>query len=200
MKCPSCGIEVSESARFCASCGASLARSEKETEAVALNCKNCGSKLPEGAVYCTSCGTPVAAVPSAGPMPEAGLRLAGWRERFIAWLIDIIIVGIILSPVKWFLLWAAWPGFVWAPDFLRWIPFVDFGLDNVIYFLYWTIMEGSGGRSIGKMIMNALWTNLGFMVVRSLFGLWTGRVLMRDLLGVGSFFSAWSFWRGMMKS
>ena len=153
MKCPNCGIEVSENARFCANCGASLARPEKEAEAVALYCKNCGSKLPEGAVYCTSCGTPVAAAPSAGPMPEAGLRLAGWGVRFIAWLIDIIIVGIILSPVKWFLLWAAWPGFVWAPDFLRWIPFVDFGLDNVIYFLYWTIMEGSGGRSIGKMIM-----------------------------------------------
>jgi hypothetical protein len=37
---------------------------------------------------------------------------------------------------------------------------------------------------------NALWINIGFMVVLSLFVLWTGLVLMRGLLGVGSFFSA----------
>lgn len=34
-----------------------------------------------------------------------------------------------------------------------WIPFVDFGLSNIVYFLYWTLMEGSYGRSIGKMVM-----------------------------------------------
>jgi len=37
---------------------------------------------------------------------------------------------------------------------------------------------------------SALWINIGFMVVLSLFVLWTGLVLMRGLLGVGSFFSA----------
>jgi len=151
LKCPNCGTEVSEGDRFCSDCGASLGPSGKETEAVALYCRKCGSKLPEGATYCTNCGTPLRAAPPVAP--EARLRLAGWGERFLAWLMDIIIVGILLLPVKRFLLLAAWPGFVWAPDFLRWIPFVDLGLDNIVHFLYWTTMEGSFGQSIGKVIM-----------------------------------------------
>jgi uncharacterized RDD family membrane protein YckC len=40
------------------------------------------------------------------------------------------------------------------PGWLSWIPFVDFGLDNVIYFLYWTFMEGTYGRSVGKMALS----------------------------------------------
>lgn len=117
-------------------------------------CKNCGAELPEGAAYCPKCGTPVQLPPTA-PGPE----LADWGERFIAWLIDIIIIGIFLSPIK-FLVWLQWPGFIWAPHFLRWIPFVDFGLDNLIYFLYWTIMEGAYGQSIGKMIIKIKVTQL----------------------------------------
>lgn len=115
-------------------------------------CKNCGAALSEGAAYCPKCGTRVEAV--------ARAALASWGERFIAYLIDIIILGIILAPIKWYISWAAWPGFVWAPDFLRWIPFVDFGLDNVIYFLYWTFMEGTNGQSIGKMVMKIKVTQL----------------------------------------
>ena len=31
---------------------------------------------------------------------------------------------------------------------------MDFGLDNIIYFLYWTFMEGAYGQSVGKMALN----------------------------------------------
>jgi hypothetical protein len=34
--------------------------------------------------------------------------LAGWGERFIAWLIDMILLGVVLA---WFRL----PGFNWMP-------------------------------------------------------------------------------------
>lgn len=37
---------------------------------------------------------------------------------------------------------------------------MDFGLDNVIYFLYWTFMEGTSGQSIGKMAMKIKVTRL----------------------------------------
>lgn len=116
-------------------------------------CRKCGAKLPEGASYCPNCGTTVLPTPPAAPIAKPRAGLAGWGERFIAWLIDIIIIGIFLSPIKFFFLLTRWPALVWAPRFLRWIPFVDFGLDNVIYFLYWTFMEGSVGQSIGKMVM-----------------------------------------------
>jgi len=114
-------------------------------------CKNCGSELPEGAAYCPKCGASVE--------PLVGFKLATWGERFVAWLIDVVILSVIIQPVK-LLIGLAWPGFVWAPFFPSWVPFVDFGLSNVIYFVYWMLMDGTYGRSIGKMIMRIKVTRL----------------------------------------
>lgn len=107
-------------------------------------CKNCGNELPQDATYCPKCGAPVE--------EAAELKLAFWGERFVAWLIDIIIVGITIGIIRVFA-WVAWPGYSWAPSVPSWIPFVDFGLSNLIYFLYWTVTEGIYEQSIGKMIM-----------------------------------------------
>lgn len=109
-----------------------------------VNCKNCGNELPEGSAYCPKCG---AAVEGA-----TELKLAFWGERFVAWLIDVIILGIIVGIIRLFV-WVAWPGYVWIPAFPSWIPFGDFGLSNGVYFLYWMLMDGVYGQSIGKMIM-----------------------------------------------
>ena len=83
--------------------------------------------------------------------------LASWGERLIAWLIDMIILGVLLA---WFVL----PGFYWIPKAWggmvpRWIPFVDLGFRNVVYFLYWTLLEGMYGQSVGKMAMKIKVTN-----------------------------------------
>lgn len=113
-------------------------------------CRSCGKELPEGATYCPACGAAV----------ETGseLLLASWGERFIAWLIDMIILGVLLS-------WFTWPGFYWMPRAWghmvpRWIPFVDLGFRNVIYFIYWTLLEGTRGQSVGKMIMKIMVVHL----------------------------------------
>jgi uncharacterized RDD family membrane protein YckC len=108
------------------------------------NCKNCGSELPEKAAYCPKCGTLV--------VPVAELKRAYWGERFLAWLIDIVILSVIVTLLRFFV-WVNWPGYVWAPGVPWWIPFVDFGTSNVVYFLYWMLSEGVYGQSIGKMIM-----------------------------------------------
>ena len=110
-------------------------------------CRNCGAQLYEEAAYCQNCGTLVKSKVGLGP------QLAGWGERFVAWLIDIIIVGVLLAPIKWFFFWVTWPSIIWTPGFLRWAPFSIIGLDNVIIFLYWTIMEGTFGQSIGKIAL-----------------------------------------------
>lgn len=47
-----------------------------------------------------------------------------------------------------------------TPTFLRWIPFIDFGLDNVFYFFHWVIMEGNQSQSVGKMIIKIKVTTL----------------------------------------
>jgi uncharacterized OB-fold protein len=49
-------------------------------------CKRCGAELKEGDEFCSSCGSSV------------NLReiiLATWGERFMAYLIDIILIGIV---------------------------------------------------------------------------------------------------------
>ena len=111
-------------------------------------CRNCGAELPEEAAFCQNCGTPLRGAP-ARPRRET----ADWGTRFIAWLIDIIVIAIVISPIKAFWTWVGFPLFGWGPPFLRWIPFTDFGLDNIIYFLYWTLMEGIYGQSVGKMAL-----------------------------------------------
>jgi uncharacterized RDD family membrane protein YckC len=116
-----------------------------------VSCKNCRNELPEGAVYCPKCGVAVERVPE--------IRLAFWGERFLAWLIDVIILGIIVGIIRLFV-WVAWPGYVFVPTIPYWIPFADFGVSNIVYFVYWTLMEGTYGQSLGKMIMGIQVTQL----------------------------------------
>lgn len=149
LKCPTCGSEVTEEVNFCSNCGSSLlqTRVEKKVEEVkVVYCKNCGVKLADGAVFCTNCGSSIK-----GPI-KPSLEIADWGKRFIAWLIDVIILGFFLG-------WVSLPGYVLLPG-LRWIPFVDLGTKNLIHFLYWMLLEGIYGQSLGKMIMKIKVTNL----------------------------------------
>ncbi|MEM2110752.1 MAG: RDD family protein [Candidatus Bathyarchaeia archaeon] len=110
-------------------------------------CKKCGAEVPEEALYCPKCGTPVKPV-----TPAAELVLAGWGERFVALLMDVIILGAIILSIRWFLNLPEWTWTRMLPWYVRWVPFVDLGLSNIIHFIYWTFMEGIYGQSIGKMI------------------------------------------------
>jgi len=98
-------------------------------------CRQCGAQLPEGAAYCPNCGAAIRAH-----------VLANWGERFIAWLIDIIILSAFLGLITW-------PGYILMPQLPRWIPFVELGFKDIIHFLYWMFMEGTNGQSIGKIVM-----------------------------------------------
>jgi uncharacterized RDD family membrane protein YckC len=113
-------------------------------------CKNCGEELPSGAAFCVKCGLRVHA--------QTGLVLATWGERALAYIIDTMLLGFVL-------VWFALPGLrlipqVWGGDILNWIPFVDFGFRNIIYFGYWFFMEQSYGQSLGKMVMRIVVTDL----------------------------------------
>ncbi len=77
--CPSCGTALTDSARFCASCGSPVAPA----------CPACGSELPTGARFCPACGASVASDATAptSSAPESA------RERKVATLLFADIVG-----------------------------------------------------------------------------------------------------------
>ncbi len=54
VKCPSCSADNPAGAKFCSSCGASLAPPS-------VKCPNCAADNPSGAKFCSSCGTALAA-------------------------------------------------------------------------------------------------------------------------------------------
>jgi uncharacterized RDD family membrane protein YckC len=129
-------------------------------------CKHCGTELQPDAKYCPKCGAAVEtqAASTAPPTAKAAASvpvLAFWGERFVAWLIDIIIVGIFVGAVGFFT-WFAFGSFQmwqnWPQNWFIFGPF--FSLGSLAHFLYWTIMEGSNGQSVGKMVMHLKVTNL----------------------------------------
>jgi len=81
-----------------------------------------------------------------------GLKLAFWGERFVAWLIDVVIIGVVVGILGLFVSLSLWPG--WP----SWIPFFNF--NGIFLFLYWMFMDGAYGQSFGKMIMRLKVTRL----------------------------------------
>lgn len=79
------------------------------------------------------------------------IRIASWERRLGAWLIDMILVGItwdllvgIAGPLNVFGFWPQQASLfhLGGPD------------DAIVLFVYWTLMEGYRGQSIGKMALN----------------------------------------------
>ena len=123
-------------------------------------CQKCGNELPEGAKYCNVCGSAVltATAPTEiKALVSGGVKLAFWWERFVAWLIDAVIIGVVVGILGLFSLFA---GLTWWSGWPIWLPFFNFNLTGILYFLYWTLMDGVYGQSIGKMIMRIKVTDL----------------------------------------
>ncbi len=80
------------------------------------------------------------------------IHLASWGTRFWAWLIDIIIISIVVNVVATLGGMAyQFPHFFNMPGDI--FPF-DVGANSIALFLYWTILEGYSGKSIGKIALN----------------------------------------------
>ncbi|MFB6081137.1 MAG: RDD family protein [Haloferacaceae archaeon] len=78
------------------------------------------------------------------------LYIAAWSTRFWAWLIDVLVVGAVVN--------AFW-GVVGATALP--LPPVAVGrlgeaggLNGLGLWLYWTLLEGHRGQSIGKLVLN----------------------------------------------
>ncbi|HNU39862.1 MAG TPA: RDD family protein [Methanothrix sp.] len=72
---------------------------------------------------------------------ENELALASWGDRFWAWLIDIMLIGILWHRVMMVLKLEA-------------LGYDGALLHSLMLFIYWTALEGYRGQSLGKMVMN----------------------------------------------
>jgi len=107
-------------------------------------CDQCGAEYKEGSVFCPKCGVRITTQTNLGY-----IELATWTQRFIALVIDGIILAIVLSVLNL-------PGY-------RIIQGIDvrFGLNNILEFLYFMFMDHYYGQSIGKKVMNLRITRVG---------------------------------------
>ena len=88
--------------------------------------------------------------------------LAGWVDRFVAWLIDFIIVSIGLG-----ILFALLAIPFWFSDYSNdkalvhknFEPF-HYLLSSLAFFGYWTYFEHTSGQSIGKRLLNIKTTDM----------------------------------------
>lgn len=121
-------------------------------------CTKCGKALAAEDKFCPKCGANITPEQTETPLHKAyisatpDLKLASWGERFLAWLIDVVIIGLILGFLNLFSMFAA-GSFAWSNNWPSWMPFFNFNVGGIAYFLYWLFMDGAYGQSLGKMIM-----------------------------------------------
>lgn len=85
------------------------------------------------------------------------LVIARWSDRFIAWLIDFIIISAISLAIFASILGTT--NLEWNEDTIfsestRYIP------ASLLFFAYWVISEYKGGQSIGKKILHLKVVNI----------------------------------------
>jgi uncharacterized RDD family membrane protein YckC len=150
-------------------------------------CSKCGAAVAEGVAFCPACGQPVGAVgyPAATgaiPPPLPRVQYAGFWLRFVAYVIDIVVIWIVAIPI-YLLLGAA---FGLSMSSIARDPngmLLGSSLGSLVLFegcailglwLYFAIMESSAWQgTVGKKILGLRVTDLGGN--RISFGRATGR-------------------------
>jgi len=107
-------------------------------------CDKCGAEYEEGDAFCPKCGIQVSETHG-----EGYIELATWTQRFIALVIDGMLLGVVLAVLRL-------PGYPIMQGMN-----VKFGLDQILQFLYYMFMDQYYGQSIGKMVMNLRITKEG---------------------------------------
>ena len=83
--------------------------------------------------------------------------IAKWTDRFLAWLIDFIIVSI-FSTLVIFLSFGI-IDYEFEED-IFWVQSTHYVPTSILFFAYWTILEYKTGQTIGKKILNLKVVNI----------------------------------------
>lgn len=107
-------------------------------------------------------GTPPAAKTGREDNRPLEVILASWTDRFVAWLIDFIIVSIglgILFALLAIPFWFSYYSNGMALAHKNFEPF-HYLLSSLAFFGYWTYFEHTSGQSIGKRLLNIKTTDM----------------------------------------
>jgi len=88
---------------------------------------------------------------------DTTITIAKWSDRFFAWLIDFCIISTISIGVISIIFGKI--NYEIADDWI-FTEMTQFVPTSIIFFVYWTILEGMTGQTIGKKIMNLQTTNM----------------------------------------
>jgi len=85
------------------------------------------------------------------------ILLAKWTDRFLAWLIDFIIVSIISTSI----IFASFGTIDYEyDDELFWAESTQYIPTSILFFVYWTVLEYKTGQTIGKKILSLKVTDI----------------------------------------
>jgi len=83
--------------------------------------------------------------------------IAKWTDRFLAWLIDFIIVSIISTSI----IFASFGTMDYEfEEDAFWAESTQYIPTSILFFVYWTILEYKTGQTIGKKILNLRVVNI----------------------------------------
>ena len=71
------------------------------------------------------------------------LTIAKWQDRFVAWLVDFVIVSVGIGIF-----------FVAAHQFDYYMQAEWYAITSVIFFAYWIFLEYGSGQSLGKRLLH----------------------------------------------
>jgi len=94
-------------------------------------------------------------------MSDSGISskiiIAKWTDRFLAWLIDFIIVSIISTSI----IFASFGTMEYEfEEDVFWAESTQYIPTSILFFVYWTILEYKTGQTIGKKILNLKVVNI----------------------------------------
>lgn len=141
--CPMCGTQNGKSAKYCVACGATLQdRTAPEQTYVEPN-SNVAAPSPQATVM-PSQPQPTIANNVAVQSPPSNVSFADDGTRFIAFIIDSIILGIFTSIL----------GYHGEFNMMMMTDYSSRALDVFISFGYFWLLEAfNRGQTLGKMIM-----------------------------------------------
>lgn len=107
-------------------------------------------------------------LPPSSSSATTTIVLASWLDRFVAWLIDFIIVSIGLSiifAVIYLPFWITFPQLFESTNMnisskslgAPWLPYL---ISSLVFMAYWMYFECTTGQSIGKKLLHLSTTDL----------------------------------------